>query len=191
MLCCSQQGTRTGPMRDVLWRVLRILLLAVIAFVAFVIYAALSSSYERPRTMARLKCSQQLQQLGLYLDMYAGEHDGVYPQAMEPLVDRPLMLRCPGQKASPHVNPHPDGVYAYVGAGLHKDDLVDAGLTPILFDRTPIHLHTRNVLTADGRVRYMDEDEFRSLVAAALTREEYGEDAVRQMRKLLDGQEGG
>lgn len=187
MPCPAPHDTRSGAVRDALWRVLRILLLAAIAFVAFVIYAALSYTYERPRTMARLMCAPQLKQLGLYLEMYAGEHGGVYPQAIGPLVHTPLMLRCPGEKAWPHGGPHTGDLYVYVGAGLRKDAVVDPHLTPLLFDRAPIHLRTRNVLTADGRVRFMDEDEFRSLVAGALAREKYSEDAVREMRELLDG----
>jgi type II secretory pathway pseudopilin PulG len=126
-------------------------LLVVIAIIALLL-ALLEPSLGRARSLAqRVACSHNLKQIGLALDMYTHDHDGVYPCAQDPVstqpaywlwmgrgwrhwvqpylssaidVNNPSVLLCPADRTDPAK--YESTSYSYSMAFYHSPEQIDA-----------------------------------------------------------------
>lgn len=105
----------------------------------------------------RLKCRNNLRQIGMALFMYRQVTDGQWPKDLEMLVDKKYLtnrkvLRCPSARS-------PAGSVDYVlvkteGRGFDAADV-------IVYDRKENHKGGRNVLQFDQQVLWLSEEDFK------------------------------
>jgi hypothetical protein len=135
----------------------------LVAAVASAVGYALPATIRQHQLATRTECQAHLERLGVELSLYAGTHDGRFPQSLKELADAqaaqadpasasavPDWLRCPGQLISTDVG------YVYV-PGASKDSPPE---TIVAYDRKGSHPGGRNVLTADGKVTWLRESVF-------------------------------
>lgn len=128
---------------------------------------ALPRVVEAQRAEARRECQEHLRRLGVELVLYAGEHEGKFPDSLEEL--RRVLLarepggklpgdgrwfRCPGRPLSAEIG------YEYV-SGLGLDSPPQ---TIVCYDRKGNHRGGRNVLFVNGQVRWLREDVFQQVM---------------------------
>ena len=130
---------------------------------------ALPQAVGRQRLASRDQCQLHLRRLGVELTLYASEHEGAFPESLEDLRDVLLArrsgaelpgdarwFRCPGRPLSADLG------YEYV-PGLTLDS---PRQRIVCYDREGNHPGGRNVLFADGRVRWFREDLFQQILRA-------------------------
>jgi prepilin-type processing-associated H-X9-DG protein len=116
-----------------------------------------------------MACQDHMRLVAVALRQYANDHDGFYPQSADwykaldyGYLQREGALLCPGRFA---VGPNSDREtdYLYNPARVNVNN---PGNYPLMWDRQAAHERLgRNVLFADGSIKWMAEDEFEKLLA--------------------------
>ena len=150
-----------------------VIVIAVIATMAAILFPVFARARERARCQS---CLSNLVNIGLALQLYAADHDGLYPPTEDDL--SPLRARylrqdqvfvCPSDRGGvPMGAPADPGPYEedearvatsyYYRAGHTRDDAPSA---PIVSDHRPDHSEHANVLYSDGHARRLAEQEWR------------------------------
>jgi len=114
-------------------------------------------------------CQDHMRLIAVALRQYANDHEGYYPQGPNwykaldyDYLQREGALVCPGRYA---VGPNSDREtdYVYNSARVNINNPTNY---PLMWDRQAAHERLgRNVLFADGGIRWMAEDEFEKLLA--------------------------
>jgi len=133
---------------------------------------ALPQAVRQQKQASAKQCQLHLRRLGVELALYAGEHEGAFPESLEELRDVLLArepegnlpgdgrwFRCPGRPLSADIG------YEYV-AGATLDS---PAKRIICYDRKGNHPGGRNVLFADGQVSWFREALFQQLLKAQNT----------------------
>jgi len=98
-------------------------------------------------------CRDNLKQLGLAIAMYAAEHEGLLPDAIQGLVrytEHRGVLSCPESGSQ----------YQYVGKGLNRKTATNPSRIIVAYDPTPVHRGGRHVLCLDCHVEWLAEEGF-------------------------------
>ncbi len=126
-------------------------LLVVIAIVSLLLSVLMPSLRKAKATALRVSCAHNLKQIGLAMDMYAGDHDTMYPCAQDPVSteppywlwmgrgfrrwvqpylsskidpNNPSVLVCPADRTDPMK--YESTSYAYSMAFYHSPEQIDA-----------------------------------------------------------------
>jgi len=110
----------------------------------------------------RLKCRNNLKQIGLALFIYREANDGKWPKDLETLVDKrylttPKVLQCPSARS-------PAGSVDYVLVRTKTKKGEPRKFDPadiIVYDRKDNHKDGRNVLLFDQQVLWLSEEAFK------------------------------
>jgi len=152
-------------------KILRITMITAICLTASVWIMLFIFSRVMEPSLAR-ECREVLEQAGIALKIYAGEH-GSFPADPVSALGKPLS--CPSG---------PEGEKGYLYLGPLKRNPPEGTL--ILFDAGDNHTGGRNVLFADGTAQWYGEGTFRMIARRMLHppfSEEYSDDALA----LLEG----
>jgi prepilin-type N-terminal cleavage/methylation domain-containing protein len=128
-------------------------LLVVIAIVSVLLSISIPSLRRARASALRVACAHNLKQIGLGIDMYLGDHDGLYPCAQDPVdpnywlwmgrgwrrwvepylggsigVKNPAVLLCPEDRTDP--GNYESTSYAYSMAFYHSPGQIDAMSAP-------------------------------------------------------------
>lgn len=151
------------------FRRLKISLAAGVVFL-LMLGVLLPSLCKSSETANRIKCANNLRQIGMAIKQYASEHGGRYPDSFATLILSADLtaatFNCPSTVTQPAPGDTPQAVaahlgedqyesYVYVGKGLTADR-VNAD-TVIAYDLPSNHGLAGNVLYGDGRVEFLDE----------------------------------
>ena len=126
----------------------------------------------------RIRCADNVRELGVSLMTYAETHNSKYPAELDDLLDLPTppnvtAFVCPSDnKTAPAASPR-ESTTADISSGLHCSYVyVGSGVkstsdpqTVILYE--PLGIHRRegmNVLFADGRSQWLNADEAQSIL---------------------------
>ena len=136
-------------------------------------------SLNNARAKARqIQCMSQLRQLGVYLELYADEHDGKYPASLSELpAEADDCLTCPGQGEKPG--------YFYLPATAERG----SSEIPLLLDRNGVHLQGFNILFCDGHVEMIRAGSPVELLDELNRRRHYSPELLRKLRQALLSEE--
>lgn len=136
-------------------------------------------SLNNARAKARqIQCMSQLRQLGVYLELYADEHDGKYPASLSELPEgADDCLTCPGQGEKPG--------YFYLPATAERG----SSEIPLLLDRNGVHLQGFNILFCDGHVEMIRAGSPVELLDELNRRCHYSPELLRKLRQALLSEE--
>jgi len=120
------------------------------AFFAVLLYWSTAPVYSHVHEFEkRIRCANCLKQVGLGLQMYAADHEGKRPEALEAFIETylkvPELLECPATSSNRHEY---DPKAARDARGI------------VMWDSLGNHKDGRNVLFGNGEVRYLTEEEF-------------------------------
>ena len=134
--------------------------LAVITLPWLLCFAVLLAAFSFPTGRSlheledRLDCASNLRQVYLALKMYAEEHDDQLPPRVDAILNPYLggckeLLHCPNAEANEPYGYHPS---ARIGSPA-----------VLMWDQVSNHANGRNVLFADGEVKWLSEEEFKAV----------------------------
>jgi len=156
-------------------------LLCVIG-IAVILWMMLLPNAVRARNRADdTRCTQNLRNVSWALQMYAQDHNGLFPPRLTDLTPRYLhdmdIYDCPRVAAAerrfpnePPVTPEGEPDYAYRPGLAHDDHPAEA----LVWDRGPWHRGGGNVLYVSGAATHVDAPELNRLNAALAAEPTWG-----------------
>ncbi|MDD5634213.1 MAG: prepilin-type N-terminal cleavage/methylation domain-containing protein [Candidatus Omnitrophica bacterium] len=131
-----------------------LLVLAIVVLVAVLLMPVIRCSR---RNMEKVVCTNNLQQVGLALYIYAREHEGKFPPSLNTLYQEHYLsderfMDCPGTKEI-GTKENPD--YAYTAGLSVSDDSAE----PLVADKRKNHRKSmKNVLYVNGTIEWTKEE---------------------------------
>ncbi|HEY8667008.1 MAG TPA: H-X9-DG-CTERM domain-containing protein [Tepidisphaeraceae bacterium] len=150
--------------------------LCVIAVKLLISFVGPSISGTR-ETAQRINCAANLRQIGQAMRLYANDHEGQYPDALEGLLEEEIgtaLFTCPDTTDTPAAGPTTRAIgaslatpghvsYVYLGKGL-TDKCPPA--TVLLYEPLANHNHAgSNVLFGDGHVNFIPAATMQKILA--------------------------